>query len=214
MKKLFKRIFAVVLLAALALVGVRFGPAIYNRLFGNGGMSFVSERFEATLTKRNRMDVCHVSIPGVETVSQDAILYTAWAYEIPYTFHLTYFVELSTAEVRAEDRNDDGVNDVVRVYVRAPYADQAELIVDESQVKRSDPLNFVSDQKYAGMLADLKQRLLNEYAANPEYLAQAWQNAVENIEGLLAPVIAELKQTEFFDVEVLQGEVPQSARPQ
>lgn len=210
MKKLFKRVFAVILLVALVLVGVKFGPAIYNRLFGSGGIDWASQRFEATLTKQNRMDAYSASIPGVETVSQDAILYKAWTYEIPYDFTISYFVDLDTAEVRAEDRNGDGVNDVIRIYVRAPYADKAELTVQESRVKRTDPLKFVTDTAYAKMLTTLKEKLFAEYSVNPEYLDAAWQSAVENIRGLLAPVIAEMRQQEFFDVEVLQGEAPAS----
>ena len=210
MRKLFKRIFIAALLVALVLAGVYVGPRLYRLLTGDGGIGFVSQRFEATLSKQNRMDVCGVSAPGVEVISQDAILYKAWTYEIPYTFQMTYYVELSTAAVRAEDCNGDGVNDVIRIYVRAPYADKAELTVQESRVKRTDPLKFVTDTAYAKMLTTLKEKLFAEYSVNPQYLDAAWQSAVENIRGLLAPVIAEMRQQEFFDVEVLQGEAPAS----
>ena len=102
MRKFIKRLFGFVLLIAGVFVGVRYGPNLYMRLFGSGNAQWVSERFSETLKEKNELVVYEVETTGQETVTQDAwVLGTVQKVVMPYTFRMSYTVDLSIATVTA-----------------------------------------------------------------------------------------------------------------
>ena len=72
MKKFIRKLFTVILLAALVFTGLRFGPSLYARIFGGGNVQWISERFSETLKEKNHLVVYEVETTGQETVTQDA----------------------------------------------------------------------------------------------------------------------------------------------
>ncbi|MEG2951562.1 MAG: hypothetical protein RR946_12760, partial [Clostridia bacterium] len=100
MKKILKRTSLCVVCVALALVLVRFGPNLYARIFGNGNTVWISERFSETLKEKNNLVVYEVETTGQETVSQDAwLIGTVQKVVLPYTFHISFTVDLSQAKI-------------------------------------------------------------------------------------------------------------------
>ena len=75
MKKIIRKLFTVILLTALLLTGLRFGPDLYARVFGGGRVQWISERFSETLKEKNHLVVYEVETTGQETVTQDAWLF-------------------------------------------------------------------------------------------------------------------------------------------
>ena len=97
-----KRLIGVAACIVVALVLVRFGPTLWVRIFGGGNTQWISERFSETLREKNELVVYEVEITGQETVSQDAwLLGTVQKVEMPYTFQMSFTVDLSQAVVSA-----------------------------------------------------------------------------------------------------------------
>lgn len=70
--------------------------------FCGGNTQWISERFSETLREKNELVVYEVEITGQETVSQDAwLLGTVQKVEMPYTFQMSFTVDLSQAVVSA-----------------------------------------------------------------------------------------------------------------
>mgnify|MGYP006994494026 CR=1 FL=1 len=109
MKKFIRKLFTVILLAALVFTGIRFGPALYARIFGGGNVQWISERFSETLKEKNHLVVYEVETTGQETVTQDAWLFgTVQKVVVPYTFQMSYTVDLSRAAVSASRASSAG----------------------------------------------------------------------------------------------------------
>ena len=53
MKKFFKRLFGLVCCVALVFALVRFGPYLWERLFGGANTQWISQRFSETLREKN-----------------------------------------------------------------------------------------------------------------------------------------------------------------
>ncbi len=208
-----KRVVTLVVIAAVAVVCVAFGPALYNKLTGNGGITWVTMQLEAKLSEQNSLWVYRAEIPGVDTVTQSAVLYNAWTCEMPYTYQINYYIDLSSAAVRAEDRNGDGTDDVLRIYVQPVYADNDELTINEADLKITDPFNMVSAAKITSLRNELKAKLREEYSVYPAYLDSAWESAKGKLTQLLDTVLSEIEQDEFFDVEIIQGDPPALETP-
>lgn len=143
MKKFIRKLFTVILLAALVFTGLRFGPSLYARIFGGGNVQWISERFSETLKEKNHLVVYEVETTGQETVTQDAwILGTVQKVVVPYTFQMSYTVDLSHAAVSAEGTE-------IQVRVPAPVPGYQKLTVNEEEVQKVDWLYPLTPERYA-----------------------------------------------------------------
>ena len=126
-----KRLIGVAACIVVALVLVRFGPTLWVRIFGGGNTQWISERFSETLREKNELVVYEVEITGQETVSQDAwLLGTVQKVEMPYTFQMSFTVDLSQAVVSAGEG-------LVEVRLPSPSPAYPRLTVQENEVKKS-----------------------------------------------------------------------------
>lgn len=200
MKKLFKRLFLIVLCVAFAFVLVRFGPNIYERLFGGGNTKWISERFSETLKEKNELVVYEVETTGQETVSQDAwLIGTVQKVEMPYTFNMSFTVDLSLAQVSAE-------GNTITVRVPAPMPGYAKLTVDEAKMKKFDWLYPLTPERYSAIKSQVEARLFEEYSANAEYRENAWGVTVKNLESLFKSVAERSEQGVTCDIEILRDD--------
>lgn len=132
MKKIIRKLFTVILLTALLLTGLRFGPDLYARVFGGGRVQWISKRFSETLKEKNHLVVYEVETTGQEAVTQDAWLFgTVQKVVVPYAFQMSYTVDLSRAVISTQGTE-------VQVRVPAPVPGYQKLTVDESQVQKVD----------------------------------------------------------------------------
>lgn len=183
MKKFIKKLFAVILLAALVLVGIRFGPNIYSRLFGGGNVQWLSERFSETLKEKNQLMVYEVETTGQETVTQDAwLIGTVQKVVMPYTFQMNFTVDLSKAKVSVN-------GNVIEVRVPSPVAGYQKLTVDEATMKKNDWLYPLTPERYQQIKTKVENQLFEEGKANPDYTANAWNVTVRNLENLFKSVL-------------------------
>jgi hypothetical protein len=118
---------------AIAFLAIRFGPDLYRRFFGDGNTTWVSERFSEEMDEKNELVVYQATLTGQETVSQDAwILGTVQKVTIPYSFSMSFSVDLSRANVSV-----DVASDAIVVRLPSPKASYYKLSVDEDQVQKS-----------------------------------------------------------------------------
>lgn len=182
MIRFFKRLigFAVCIVVALALV--RFGPTLWQRVFGVD-TQWISERFSETLREKNELVVYEVEVTGQETVSQDAwLLGTVQKVEMPYTFQMSFTVNLSQAVISALDG-------AVEVRLPMPSPAYPKLTVNEDKVKKSDWLYPLTPERYAQIKQETEERLFTEYSQNEQYQAGAWDAAVHNLQSLFQSVL-------------------------
>lgn len=182
MIRFFKRLigFAVCIVVALALV--RFGPTLWQRVFVVD-TQWISERFSETLREKNELVVYEVEVTGQETVSQDAwLLGTVQKVEMPYTFQMSFTVNLSQAVVFALDG-------AVEVRLPMPSPAYPKLTVNEDKVKKSDWLYPLTPERYAQIKQETEERLFTEYSQYEQYQAGAWDVAVQNLQSLFQSVL-------------------------
>lgn len=195
MKKFFKRLFVVVLCVAIGYVGFRYGPNLYARLFGSGTVRWVSEKFSETLLEKNELVVSQAEVTGQETVTQDAwLLGTVQKVVMPYTFQLSYTVDLSQAKVSAEGTT-------VTVRVPPPNAAYHKLIVDDAKMRKTDFFYPLTPERYAEIKSQVEMRLYGEYSQNADYLGKAWDATVADLQSLFQTVV-DLGRNETGDERV------------
>ena len=183
MIRFIKRLIGFAACIVLALVLVRFGPALWVRVFGGGNTQWISERFSETLREKNELVVYEVEVTGQETVSQDAwLLGTVQKVEMPYTFQMSFTVDLSRAVVSALDNT-------VEVRLPSPAPAYPRLTVNDDEVKKSDWLYPLTPERYAEIKQQTEDRLFAECSQNEEYQANAWGVTVRNLESLLQSVL-------------------------
>ena len=198
MRKFFKRFFTLLLCFALAVGLVRFGPNLYVRFFGEGNARWISERFTEALREKNELVVYEIETTGQETVSQDAwLIGTVQKVELPYTFRMSYTVDLSSAVISVEE-------DLISVCVPAPVPGYQKLTVDDNQVKKVDWLYPLTPERYAQIKLEVENKLFDEYSANTSYQQSAWDVAVNNIEKLLRPVVDQNIFGSVYQIKVVQ----------
>lgn len=183
MIRFIKRLIGFAACIVLALVLVRFGPALWVRVFGGGNTQWISERFSETLREKNELVVYEVEVTGQETVSQDAwLLGTVQKVEMPYTFQMSFTVDLSRAVVSALDNT-------VEVRLPSPAPAYPRLTVNDDEVKKSDWLYPLTPERYAEIKQQMEDRLFAECSQNEEYQANAWGVTVRNLESLFQSVL-------------------------
>lgn len=178
-----KRLIGFAACIVLAMVLVRFGPTLWIRVFGGGNTQWISERFSETLREKNELVVYEVEVTGQETVSQDAwLLGTVQKVEMPYTFQMSFTVDLSQAVVSA-------LEDTVEVRLPSPAPAYPRLTVNDDEVKKTDWLYPLTPERYAEIKQETEDRLFAEYSQNEEYQANAWSVTVRNLESLFQSVL-------------------------
>lgn len=185
MKKFLKRLFCFVLCLAVAFVLVRFGPNLYERLFGSGNVQWISQKFSETLREKNELVVFEIETTGQETVTQDAwILGTVQKVEIPYTFEMRFTVDLSRAVVSVEENR-------IQVRVPSPVAGYQKLTVDEDGVRKVDWLYPLTPERYSAIKQEIEDRLFEQYSANEVYRQNAWDATVHGLETLFGSITSQ-----------------------
>ena len=196
MRKALRRLAAVAACVALAVVLARFGPYLTARLFGNGDIVRISERFSEALREKSELVVYEVEVDGQETVSQEAwLLGTVQMVDMSYTFLVRYYVDLSRATVSAQEHT-------IHVQLPALSMGYAQLEVDETQVRTYDFLYSLTPQRYAEIKEEPRARLVAEYAADASCWQKARDAAVTSVERLLDSVAANASTAYQLIVEV------------
>lgn len=197
-RRFFRWLFIIILCLALAFLAVRFGPNLYRRFFGDGNTTWVSERFGENLKETNELKVYEVTLTGQETVSQTAwVLGKVQEVMVPYSFQLTFAVDMNLASVSA-----DLARDVIQVRLPSPAPASYKLTVDEKKIYKYDWLYPLTPERYAEILGEIEQKLYDECVANQDYRDAAWQSAVANLEKLFADVAATSKDGVTCTIEV------------
>ena len=207
MKRFFKRLLGFVICLALAFAAVRFGPAVYTRLFGEGNTRWISERLSETLREKNELVVYEIETTGQETVSQDAwLLGTVQKVEMPYTFQMRFTVDLSRSVVSAGEGT-------VEIRVPSPVPGYQKLTVDEDNMRKYDWLYPLTPQRYAAIKQELEDRLFAEYSANAQYRQNAWNVTFHNLETLFRTVAQQSALGVSCQVRVVEDSALNEAAP-
>lgn len=197
MKKFLKRLATLAICLGLAFAVVEYGPKLYMRFFGAESAKWISERFSETLREKNELVVYELETTGQETVSQEAwLIGTVQKVEMPYTFSVAYTVDLSRAQVTASEN-------AIEVRVPSPKAGYAKLTVDEENVRKVDWLYRLTPERYAQIKQEVEDKLFAEYSQNEEYLRNAWNVAVHNLESLFASVAEQRFLGSLCEVRVI-----------
>lgn len=197
MKRILKRLVSISILLAVAVGIVRFGPDVYMSLFGEENLHWISERFSETLKEKNELVVYQLETTGQETVTQDAwLLGTVQKVEIPYTFQMSFTVDLSIAQVTVNERS-------IEVHVPAPVAGYQKLTVDEANIQKNDWLYPLTPQRYEQIKQQLESKLFEEYRENETYCQQAWDVTVHNLQQLFRAVTAQSLFPDAYDVQII-----------
>jgi len=201
MKKLFSLIFILVLMVAMVFVGFIFGPQISDLLFDTSTETkWLSERFSETLKEKNDLVVYEAEITGQETITQDAFLFgTVQKVEMPYTFNMSFSVDLSKAAVSSE-------GNTISIRVPGPRASYYKLTVNDEDMKKSDFLYPLTPERYASIKTELETRLYEEGQSNQQYLTDAWDVTVRNLQALLESVAQNNAITSSYTVKVIRDD--------
>lgn len=201
MKKLFSLIFILVLMVAMVFVGFIFGPQISDLLFDTSTETkWLSERFSETLKEKNDLVVYEAEITGQETITQDAFLFgTVQKVEMPYTFNMSFSVDLSKAAVSCE-------GNTISIRVPGPRASYYKLTVNDENMKKSDFLYPLTPERYASIKTELETRLYEEGQSNQQYLTDAWDVTVRNLQTLLESVAQNNAITSSYTVNVIRDD--------
>lgn len=198
--KLFKRLICLILLLLVVLLGIRFGPYIYARIFNARNVQWISERFSENLREASELVTLDITLTGQETSSQNAWLVgTVQEVLIPYSYSIRFLVDLSQSEVQVADG-------AIEVRLPRPRADYGELTINEAEMKKKDWLYPLTPERFASLQADLSKKLFDECAGNPSYQEAAWTNAVKTIESLFASIVDELRPGLTAEISVVMGD--------
>lgn len=210
MKKLIKRLFLLIICVALIFLGIRFGPALYHRLFNGGNAQWISERFSETLKEKKELLVYETEITGQETVSTDAwLLPNVQKVMIPYTFEMSFSVDLSNAQVTADERT-------IEIRIPSPKAGYQKLTVNEAEVKKEDWLYPLTPERYAEIKTTLENKLFEEGKENPTYLTNAWNSTVKSLGDLFKAVAESRGDGNDYQIDVVKDDtvgVAQATQP-
>ncbi len=197
-----KRLLVIVLCFALAYAGIRFGPNLYRRFFGDGRTTWVSERFSEELKEKNELVVYEAALTGQDTVTQDAwLLGTVQKVTVPYSFSIRFTVDLSLARVSV-----DTATDALVVVLPPPQAKYGKLTVDEAGLQKYDWLYPLTPERYAEITGEIERKLTAECSSNREYIAAAGNAAKKDMEDLFGSIAAQSKDGVTCTVQVVQDD--------
>ena len=199
-RRLFRRIFWIVLLISLTFVAVRFGPNLYARLFGGGNTQWISERFSEELKDKNELIVFETTLTGQESVSQNAwLLGKVQEVVIPYSFSVSFVVDLANASVSVD-------GNTIEVRLPTPTASYHKLTVDEDNMKKYDFFYPLTPERYSQIKNQIEEKLYAECSTKPEYLDAAWDSAVKNMESLFKSVAEQSEQGVTCAIRVVRDD--------
>lgn len=197
MKRLIKRILSIVIALVAAFCGVRFGPSLCIRFFGEGNTQWISQQLSESLREKNELIVYEVETSGIETVSQNAwLIGTVQKVELPYQFSMSFTVDLSLAEVEILDGE---------IEVRLPYpkASYPKLVVDKDGMKKTDWLYPLTPERYAEIVTEMEKRFYANASENVDYLNAAWDVAVNNMNNLFSTIASQSVLGQTCDIMVV-----------
>lgn len=204
--KVVKRLIKLVVCLAIAVALVRFGPSLYVRYFGDGNAKWLSERFTEALREKNELVVYEIETTGQETVAQDAwLIGTVQKVELPYTFRMSFTVDLSNAVIAVEDNR-------IEVYVPTPQPGYQKLTVNDDRVRKVDWLYPLTPERYAQIKQEVENRLFEEYSASETYRQNAWNVTVRNLQNLLRPIANQNVLGSIYEIHIVEG-LPASEKP-
>ena len=167
------------------------------RLFGDSNTKWISEQFSQTLRDKNELIVYEVETTGQETVSQEAwLIGTVQKVVLPYTFQVRFSLDLAQAKVSVNG------NELI-VSIPEPKAGYQKLVVDEERIDKIDWLYPLTPERYAEILNEVEQNLFQNAVVNPEYQKNAWELAIQNLQGLFSAVADQSLLGETCQIRVL-----------
>lgn len=197
MKRMVKRFLSLLVAVAAVAAGVRFGPALFVRFFGEGNTAWISQQLSETLREKNELVVYEVETTGIETVTQSAwLLGTVQKVELPYTFSMNFTVDLSMAQVEAKDL-------FLEVRLPLPKPSYSDLVIDQTRMKKTDWLYPLTSERYAEMVNELETRFFADASQNESYLRSAWETAVHNMESLFSVIVDQSILGKTCEIRVL-----------
>ena len=207
--KFCKRLLQLLLLVAVLLAAVRFGPSLYAKLFTTGNIQWISERFSEELKDKNELLVFETTLIGKETVSQNAwLLGTVQKVQVPYEYVISFAVDLSQSNVQRS-------GNVIEVFIPLPQPIHSKLAVDDAQMKKTDWLYPLTPERYADIKTEIENKLYEECSANQDYVDAAWSSAEKNMKSLFLAVVeqANFDGADTITVSPLNAFVQQNAAP-
>ena len=182
LKRFLRRFCTLICCVAVGAGAVQFGPSLMIRLFGSSTTQWISQQLSETLREKNELVVYEVETTGIETVTQDAwLIGTVQQVELTYSFCMNFTVDLSKAQVTAEENT-------ITVSIPDPVPGYQKLTVDENQVRKTDWLYPLTPERYAAILKQVEDKLYANASENSEYQQNAWNVAVQNLESLFSSV--------------------------
>ena len=186
---------------------VLYGPSLYFHIFGEGNTQWIYEQFSELTQEKNELIVYEATLKGQDTVKQDAFLLgTIMQVQIPYTFYIRYSVDLSQCQFSL-------AGTTIQVSVPTPKASYEKLVVDESQVKKTDWFMHLSTERYGQILSDMETRLFTENATRTDYVTQAKENTRNNLTDLFQHVIQQRNFSDRYDLSIVFHEPTQGDAP-
>lgn len=180
-------------------LGIRFGPNLYVQFFGNPQSQWISETYTQNLRERNELVVYELEVTGQETFTQDAwLIGTVQKVEMPYTFTMAFVIDMTQANVVVEGSE-------IEVRVPAPQARYPKLVVDEERMRKNDWLYPLTPERYAEIKTTVEEKLVGLYASNTQYVSEAWNRAVYNLEELFAPLTTPGLLSVEYELKVVQA---------
>ena len=120
---------------------------------------------------------------------------------MPYSFSISFVVDLSRANVAVSDSGD-----VITVRLPSPTAKYPKLTVDEDNMKKYDLLYPLTPERYAEIKSEIELKLTAECQTKQEYLDAAWSNAVKNMEALFKSIAERSEQGVTCTIQVLRDD--------
>lgn len=193
----FKRLIGSVLLGVIVLVTIFFGNDLYTRFFSANNVRWISERFSEELKEKNELVVLETILTGQETACIDAWLVgTVQEVQVPYTYSISFSVDLSQSEVQS-------VDNTIEVTLPPPRAVFSKLTVDESGLKKSDWLYPLTPERYADITQEIEKKLYDECVKNAAFMQSARATAVESMEALFVSFAENLDTNIAKDIRVV-----------
>lgn len=191
MKKTIRKIALVVFALAFVVLGVAFGPELYERLYEDNGI-WITEKFTEEMKKTAELKVFQDTQTGMKTYTRGFELFgkkvETRKIEIPYTFYMDYTVDLRNAAVTVEGEE-------IRIAVPSPQVNACTVTFDDADIRQSGLASLLSTAEISRLMNEVRDQLYTENAGKEEYLIQAREGTQEAISNLFSSVM----NSEAFD---------------
>ena len=185
MKKTIQKIALVVFAAAFVVVGVVFGPELYNRLYEDNGI-WISEKFTEEMKKTAELKVFQDTQTGVKTYTKGFEIFgkkvETRKIEIPYTFYMDFTVDLTNAKVTVEDK-------VIRIAVPAPKVNAYTVTFNDEDIKQSGLASLLSNTEITRLMNEVRDQLYAENVDREDFRTQAWEGTQEALQNLFSGLL-------------------------